>query len=163
MANAAETFIDPNAPALQRVRALVALMLQLICNPSRADDIARMCDEAERLLARLLFDAVIQLSGRDDLRATHEPVLRLRGGSFAFGIRENPGAMHPHYCIMLNRWREAAMQRYRTALGCRFRCSPKRSRLRFNNQRRRQRAIAAQRSTCCAPPSHTPVRINAPP
>ncbi len=163
MANATDTLINPNAPALQRIRALIALTLQLICTPSRADELARMCDEAEQLLARHLFDLLIRLTGRTDLRATHDLVLRHRGAKLAFALRRKPHTLHPYHRIIVHRRRETAIRRYRTAHGCRSRCSNKRSLLRANNQRRSARAVVASRRAACAPPLHTPAHINAPP
>ncbi len=163
MANQAASLINPNAPALHRVRALMALMLSLIVNPDRAAELERLFAEAEQLLAHHLFEMAIALSGRADLRATHEPVLEWRGSLLRFGFRLKPGAMHPHHRIMLSCWRAAAIDRYRRALARRSRFSRKLSVLHFRNQRRRQGVIVQRRRAGAQFPLHTPSRIAAPP
>ena len=102
MPNQAATLVNPNAPALQRVRALLALMLRLIVNPDRGAELQRLFAEAEDLLAHHLFELAMSLSGRADLRETHEPTLTWRGGLLTFAIRARPGAMHPHHRIKLS-------------------------------------------------------------
>ena len=163
MANATAAFVNPNAPTLERVRALIALMIQLICNPSRLGEVAAMCAEAEALLARRLFDQLIEQTGREELRSFYEPVMRQRGGRLEFSLRERPGALHPFHQIILATRRQRAFHRYGTALGARHRGPSRPTSIRRHNHLRRQRVIRSRSRATRAAPSHTPARIDAPP
>ncbi len=163
MANAADTPIKPDAPAPSRLRALLALLFQLIARADRAGDISRLLAQADQLLAAYLFETLIRITGRADLRATHTPAIHWRGATLRFALVPKPFALHPLHAVIAHTRRARAIARTRTAIGCRHRRTGKPSLLRFTNQRRAQRAVASRLRTCTAPASHTPPRISAPP
>ncbi len=163
MTPAAQNLLNPTAPPLQRVRALIALMLQLLWSPNRAADLEALFAEADDILAQHIFTGAIMLSGRHDLRATHEPYLVWRGATLAFGLRARPAALHPMHRIILANHRAGVINRYRRAIARRTRFSTRISYLHFANQRRRQGVLTTRRRATAAAPSHTPSRIAAPP
>ena len=162
MTNATDTFEQSLNPTLQRVRALIALLFQLIRDPARVADFNRICEEAERLLARCMFEAACRIAGRLDLLETHEACLAGNGG-FNIRVRPKPDAVHRYHRIIFNRERASLIERYRRALGRRSRFSRKLSYLHFGNQRRTHGPIIARRTSGCASPTHTPARVSAPP
>ena len=163
MTNVTPEPTDSLAPALARARALIALLFQMLGDPSRSADFHRLCEEAENLLLRCMFEGACRLAGRTDLLATHEPYLAGKGRSFDIRVRLKPDALHPHHRIILNHWRAIRIAKYRRALARRSNFSRKLSYLHFRNQRRRHARIIARRRAGCATPSHTPARISAPP
>lgn len=162
MANAS-TSQHTDHPALNRVRALLALMLQYLGDPTRAHQLERLFEQAERLLVKLYFEAAARLAGRLDLLHTHEAYAVTRRGIMHIRIRPKLSAFPLFQQIIWRRRRSAALNRYRTAIGCRARLSAKRSCIRAKNQRRRQAVAMARSQACAAPASHTPSRAAAPP
>ncbi len=150
-------------PTLDRVRALIALMLQFLEDPTRRLDLERLFAEAEQLLARLTFEAAARIAGRPDLLETHEAYLVSNGRRLDIRVRLKPSALHPHHRIILIRRRASRMAQYRRAIGRRSRFSRKLTYLYFRNQRRSCAVRLTRALANAAPTSHTPARISAPP
>ncbi len=150
-------------PTLDRVRALIALMLQFLEDPARHLELERLFAEAEQLLARLTFEAAARIAGRPDLLETHEAYVVSNRRRFEIGVRLKPSALHPHHRIIINRRRASRMAQYRRAMGRRSRFSRKFTYLYFRNQRRRYGVRLTRHAACAAVPAHTPSRIAAPP
>ncbi len=161
--NTAPTSPGHTNPTLDRVRALIALMLQFLEDPSQHLDLERLFAEAEQLLARLTFEAAARIAGRPDLLETHEAYAVTTGRRLDIRVRLKPNALHPHHRIILNRRRTARIAQYRRAIGRRSRFSRKLTYLYFRNQRRSYAVRLASASAGAAPTSHTPARISAPP
>ena len=113
----APTSPDHINPTLDRVRALIALMLQFLEDPTRHLDLERLFAEAEQLLARLTFEAAARIAGRLDLLETHEAYVVSNGRRFDIRVRLKPSALHPHHRIILGRRRTARIARYLRAIG----------------------------------------------
>ncbi len=150
-------------PTLDRVRALIALMLQFLEDPSRHLDLERLFAEAEQLLARLTFETAARIAGRLDLLDTHEAYIVSNSRTFEIRVRLKPSALHPHHRIILNRRRTSRIAQYRRAIGRRTRFSRKLTYLYFRNQRRSYGGRFARHAASAAPTSHSPSRIAAPP
>ena len=163
MANAAQNIADTTTPTLDRVRALIALLFGMLGDPTRLSDFHRICEEAEALLARCLFETAARFAGRTDLLDNCEAYFVSKGHSFDIRIRLKPEALHPYHRIILEKWRAIRTAKYRRALGRRARFTKKLSYLHFRNQRRCHAPIIARTTACGASPSHTPVRVSAPP
>ncbi len=161
--NTAPPSPDHTNPTLDRVRALIALMLSYLEDPTRHLDLERLFAEAEQLLARLTFEAAARIAGRLDLLETHEAYAVTTGRRLDIRVRLKTSALHPHYRIILNRRRTARMAQYRRAIGRRSRFSRKLTYLYFRNQRRSYGVRLARASASAAYPAHTPSRISAPP
>ncbi len=161
--NTASPSADQSNPTLDRVRALIALMLQFLEDPARHLDLERLFTEAEQLLARLTFEAAARIAGRPDLLDTHEAYAVTTGRRLDIRVRLKPSALHPHHRIILNRRRTSRMAQYRRAMGRRSRFSRKLTYLYFRNQRRSYGPRLARASASAASPAHTPSRIAAPP
>ncbi len=161
--NTAPTSQHDHNPTLDRVRALIALMLQFLADPTRHFDLERLFAEAEQLLARLTFEAAARIAGRLDLLETHEAYAVTTGRRLDIRVRLKPSALHPHHRIILNRRRTARMAQYRRAIGRRSRFSRKLTYLYFRNQRRSHGPRLTRHAACAAPTSHNPSRISAPP
>ncbi len=159
----APTSPDQYNPTLDRVRALIALMLQFLEDPTRHLDLERLFAEAEQLLARLTFEAAARIAGRPDLLETHEAYLVSNSRSLDIRVRLKPSALHPHHRIILGRRRASRIAQYRRAMGRRSRFSRKLTYLYFRNQRRSYRPRLARHAASAAPTSHSPSRIAAPP
>ncbi len=154
---------DQSNPTLDRVRALIALMLQFLEDPTRHIELERLFAEAEQLIARLTFEAAARIAGRLDLLETHEAYIVSDSRTFDIRVRLKPSALHPHHRIILNRRRTARMAQYRRAIGRRSRFSSKLTYLYFRNQRRSYGARLTRASANAAPTAHSPSRIAAPP
>ena len=161
--NTAPTSPDQSNPTLDRVRALIALMLQFLEDPTRHIDLERLFAEAEQLLARLTFEAAARIAGRPDLLETHEAYAVTTGRRLDIRVRLKPSALHPHHRIILNRRRTSRMAQYRRAIGRRSRFSRKLTYLYFRNQRRSYAVRLTRTSATAVAPAHTPPRISAPP
>lgn len=164
MAETAASFFDPSAPTLQRVRALIALMLGLVFQPDRAAAFDRLCAETEALFAAHLLKCAIALSGRSDISTeTHEAYVIWRGGLMEFGIRPRPGALHPLHRIILERRRTMRRARIQCALARRTRFSRKRHKIYARARRRCDGAASARHHAGRRATRHAPARIAAPP
>ncbi len=161
--NTAPTSPDHTSPTLDRVRALITLMLQFLEDPARHLDLERLFAEAEQLLARLTFEAAARIAGRPDLLETHEAYIVSNTRSLDIRVRLKPSALHPHHRIILNRRRASRLAQYRRAMGRRSRFSRKLTYLYFRNQRRRYGVRITRHAASAAPTSHNPSRISAPP
>ena len=118
MANAASDIQDTTAPTLERVRALIALLLQMLGDPSRISDFNRICEEAEALLARCMFEAAARFTGRTDLLETCEAYFVPKGRGFDIRLRLKPEALHPYHRIILEKWRPMTKMSARPAIRC---------------------------------------------
>ncbi len=161
--NTASPSADQSNPTLDRVRVLIALMLQFLQDPTRHLDLERLFAEAEQLLARLTFEAAARIAGRPDLLDTHEAYAVTNGRRLDIRVRLKANALHPHHRIILNRRRTARIAQYRRAIGRRSRFSRKLTYLYFRNQRRSYAVSLTRALANAAPTSHTPARIAAPP
>ncbi len=150
-------------PTLDRVRALIALMLQFLEDPTRHIDLERLFAEAEQLLARLTFEAAARIAGRLDLVETHEAYVVRNGRRLDIRVRPKPSALHPHHHIILNRRCGSRIAQYRRAMALRTRFSRKLTYLYFRNQRRSHGPRLTRHAASAAPVCHTPSRIAAPP
>lgn len=163
MANATPTTGSSDLPALQRARALIALLRAALRNPICAVDLDRRFAEIDQLLARCIFEAAARLAGRADLLQTHEAVIVPGGRGLRIRIRARVHALHPLHHILIHRRRARAISRYRRGLARRASFSTKISYLHFRNQRRRQAVTTRRRAARSLSPTHTPSRISAPP
>lgn len=164
MAETAASLFDPSVPTLQRVRALIALMLRLLLQPDRAAEVERLCAETEALLAAHLLKGAIALSGRTDISGeTHEAYVIWRGGLMQFGVRARPGALHPLHRIIIERRRALRRARILRALARRTRFSRKRHKIYARAHRRSYGAACARHVASRRAPAHMPTRIAAPP
>ncbi len=164
MADTAASLFDPSVPTLQRVRALIALMLRLLLQPDRVAELERLCAETEALLAAHLLQGAIALSGRTDISPeTHEAYVIWRGGLMEFGVRAMPGALHPLHRIIIERRRTQRRARILRALARRTRFSRKRYRIYARAHRRCDGVSSARHGATRRAPAHTPTRIAAPP
>ena len=164
MTKGTTALLAPNASALSRVQALLALLASLIFKPDAAQQIGAVFAEAEAALARYMLAVALQLSGRSDLDPEMFDVkLVWRGACLDFEIQRKPDAIHPWHRIIIANFRARIVSLARL-----------RRRLRHNRSRhyhvrltqgvRRQvRQITARHAAHRRHTLHTPSRIAAPP
>lgn len=158
-----QTGNQQTASLIGQVMQLLAMMTALLNNPARAGELAGLMERAERLLAQLIFEAAIHLSGRDDLRSAFEPRLQFTRSGMRFQLHPRLSGLPPLHQALFSRRRRALLTRYRRALGCRHRRSNKLSVLRARAHRRQQTIASARHAAHRQPSLHHQSRIAAPP
>ena len=104
MTTPATTLLNPDTPALTRIRALLALLAGLIFKPNAKAQIEQLFAAAEAQLARYLLDLALKQTGNPYLTADmYDARIIWRGAMFDVDIQLRSDAVHPFTHIIVRR------------------------------------------------------------
>ncbi len=161
--NPSDPLIPPQA-GIPRIRALLALLAQLIIRSGAAAQVDQLFAEAEARLARYLLHLAIRETGDPYLSADmYDARIIWRGALFDVDIRLRRDAIHPFTRIIVLRDHAGRLMRHRRAYARRHRFSRKFHNIIARANARRAAPRAARHSAHTQFILHTPSRVAAPP